>query len=123
VEEIEQLNILQATMLSMRRAIANLKQDYDLILVDGNSNPLPGQSNVKTVIGGDKLDINISAASIIAKAARDQLMADLHQQYTMYNWQRNSGYGTLEHREAIRQYGSTEHHRKLFLRNIVEHRE
>lgn len=118
VEEIEQLNILQATMLCMKRAVINLNKPYDIILVDGNQNPFPQQDNVQTIIKGDQSDINIAAASILAKAYRDLLMTDLHKEFPIYNWKQNSGYGTLEHRNAIKQYSITPHHRKLFLRKI-----
>ncbi|WP_168463849.1 ribonuclease HII [Wolbachia endosymbiont of Ctenocephalides felis wCfeT] len=113
VEEINSHNILQATKLSMKRALANLNLELDYVLVDG-SQPPEVKWQVKTVVNGDNLSISIAAASIIAKVTRDKLMEELHGQYPKYNWYKNKGYGTKEHISAIRLHGITDHHRKNF---------
>ncbi|WCR57824.1 ribonuclease HII [Wolbachia endosymbiont of Ctenocephalides felis wCfeJ] len=111
VEEINSYNILQATKLSMQRALMNLGLELDYVLVDGNQPPKV-KWQVKPIVNGDSLSVSIAAASIIAKVTRDQLMQELHNQHPEYNWHKNKGYGTKEHREAISLYGVTEHHRK-----------
>jgi ribonuclease HII len=113
VREIDRLNILQASLLAMRRAVQKLRVCPDLALVDGNRAPaLP--CPVQTVIGGDASIPAISAASIIAKVARDRLMARLHGRYPGYGWERNAGYPTVEHRTALIRLGLTGHHRTSF---------
>lgn len=113
VEEIDRLNILQASLLAMQRAVRNLRVTPDLVLVDGNQAPdLPFP--VETIVGGDGLVPAISAASIIAKVTRDRLMRRLDQRYPGYGWQRNAGYPTAEHREALKRLGPCHHHRKTF---------
>ncbi|QOD38071.1 ribonuclease HII [Candidatus Wolbachia massiliensis] len=113
VEEINSYNILQATKLSMKRALMDLGLELDYVLVDGNQPPKV-KWQVESVVNGDSLSISIAAASIVAKVTRDQLMQELHIQYPQYNWYKNKGYGTKEHIEAISLYGITEHHRKNF---------
>ncbi|QKX01497.1 ribonuclease HII [Wolbachia endosymbiont of Cruorifilaria tuberocauda] len=113
VQEINSHNILQATKLSMQRALINLGLELDYVLVDGNQTP-ETKWQVRSIIKGDSLSISISAASVIAKVTRDQLMQKLHHQYPEYNWYKNKGYATKEHIEAIGLYGITEHHRKSF---------
>lgn len=113
VEEIDRLNILQATVLSMNRAIENLSTKPNFILVDGNYG-IPGRPNVKAVVKGDALSLSISAASIFAKVTRDQIMTDLHRKFPVYGFNRNKGYGTLEHRKAMKTHGQSPHHRKTF---------
>ncbi|NSM56840.1 ribonuclease HII [Wolbachia endosymbiont of Atemnus politus] len=113
VEEINSYNILQATKLSMQRALINLGLELDYVLVDGNQPPKV-KWQVKSIVNGDSLSISIAAASIVAKVTRDQLMQELHNQHPEYNWYKNKGYGTKEHIEAINLYGITEHHRKNF---------
>lgn len=113
VEEINSYNILQATKLSMKRALLNLNLNLDYVLVDGNQ-PLKVKWQVKPIINGDNISISIAAASIIAKVTRDQLMQELHNEYPEYNWYKNKGYGTKEHINAIKANGITEHHRKNF---------
>ncbi len=114
VKEINSYNILQATKLSMQRALINLRLELDYVLVDGNQPPKI-KWQTKSIVNGDSLSISIAAASIIAKITRDQLMQELHHQYPEYNWYKNKGYGTKEHIETIKIYGITEHHRKSFM--------
>ncbi len=113
IEEIDRLNILHATMLAMQRAVANLSLKPELVLVDGNRAPDFG-IQAKPIIGGDGLEPCISAASIIAKVARDQLMADFAEVYPHYGFERNSGYPTKQHREALVEHGATPIHRRSF---------
>ncbi len=113
VEEIDTLNILQATFLAMKRAIENLDYEAHIYLIDGNINPNLGV-NSKAIVQGDGKYEQIAAASIIAKVTRDQIMSELHQNYPEYNWNRNAGYGTAEHLNSIIKHGPCEHHRKTF---------
>ncbi|WP_425384205.1 ribonuclease HII [Wolbachia endosymbiont (group B) of Eupithecia inturbata] len=113
VEEINSYNILQATKLSMKRALANLNLELDYVLVDGNQ-PLEVKWQTKSVVNGDSLSISIAAASIVAKVTRDRLMEELHNKHPQYNWYKNKGYGTKEHLSAIGLHGITKHHRKNF---------
>ena len=112
-EEIDSINILQATMAAMTRAVEGLPQLPDHILVDGNR--LPNWPHAaKAVIGGDAIHPCISAASILAKEYRDRLMVEAARQYPEYGWERNKGYGTAEHMAALKKYGPTPLHRKSF---------
>ena len=113
VEEILNLNILQAALLSMKRAIDKLIIKPELILIDGNFAP-KGLKNFKTIINGDEKIKSISAASIIAKVFRDQLMIKLSEEFNNYAWERNFGYGTKAHMDALKKFGITSHHRKGF---------
>jgi ribonuclease HII len=113
VEEINSYNILQATKLSMKRALINLNLELDYVLIDGNQPP-EVKWRVQSIINGDNLSTSIAAASIIAKVTRDRFMQELHYKYPEYNWHKNKGYGTKEHINAINLYGITEHHRKNF---------
>ena len=113
VEEILKINILQAALLSMKRAIDQLPIKTDLILIDGNFAP-QGLKNFKTIINGDEKVKSISAASIIAKVYRDELMIKLSKKFQNYAWERNFGYGTKAHMEGLRKFGITSHHRKGF---------
>ncbi|MFV0431632.1 MAG: ribonuclease HII [Alphaproteobacteria bacterium] len=114
VEEIDELNILNATFLAMRRAIASLSLKPNFILVDGNHPirelTLPQQN----VIKGDDISVSIAAASIIAKVYRDELMARLAHEYPFYGWESNAGYGTKVHQQGLALHGITKHHRKSF---------
>ena len=113
VEEIDALNILQATKLAMRRAFDALPVAPDVALIDGNQPPqLP--CRVQAVIGGDGRSLSIAAASIVAKVTRDRLMAELAQEFPMYGWERNAGYGTAQHQRALATHGVTKHHRRSF---------
>lgn len=111
-EEIDKINILQATIKACIKAAQNLPVKPDNILVDGNMK-FP-QSNFISIVKGDLKSLSIAAASIVAKVTRDRIMQKLHLEYPEYNWASNKGYGTKEHREAIIKYGATIHHRKTF---------
>jgi len=113
VEEILNLNILQAALLSMKRAINKLSVKPKLILIDGNFAP-KGIKNFKTIINGDEKIKCISAASIIAKTYRDLLMIKLSEKYKNYAWEKNFGYGTKAHMDGLKKFGITSHHRKSF---------
>ena len=113
VEEILKINILQAALLSMKRAIEKLSVKPELILIDGNFAP-KGLTNFKTIINGDEKVKSISAASIIAKVYRDELMIKLSEEFQNYAWERNFGYGTRAHIEGLKKFGITSHHRKGF---------
>ncbi|WP_241623684.1 ribonuclease HII [Rosenbergiella epipactidis] len=118
--EIDQLNILHATMLAMQRAVAELSLTPDFVLIDGNrcpALPIPAQAVVK----GDSLVAEISAASILAKVTRDQEMADLDQQYPEYGFAQHKGYPTAKHLEQLTRFGPIPEHRRSFapVRNIL----
>ena len=113
VEEILNLNILQAALLSMKRAIDQLSVKPELILIDGNFAP-KGIEKFKTIINGDEKIKSISAASIIAKVYRDKLMIKLSEKFQNYAWERNFGYGTKAHMKGLKKFGITSHHRKGF---------
>ena len=113
VEEILDLNILQASLLSMKRALDKLTVKPDLILIDGNFAPI-GLKNCKTIINGDEKIKVISAASIIAKVYRDKLMIKLAEEFSNYSWEKNFGYGTKAHLDGLKKFGITSHHRKGF---------
>ena len=113
-KEIEEINILQASLLSMKRAIIKLSKKPSLVLVDGNKLPNLKNYKLKYVIKGDQKIPSISAASIIAKVARDKFITKLSKKFTNYEWDKNSGYGTKEHIKAIKKFGVTKYHRKTF---------
>lgn len=113
VEEIEEINILQATMLAMRRAIQALKVTPDFVRIDGNQDPQCGLPS-ETVIKGDALFIEISAASILAKDARDHSMLELDKDYPEYGFAQHKGYGTKQHMAALENFGVTPIHRRGF---------
>ena len=113
VEEILKLNILQASLLSMKRALNQLTIKPEITLIDGNFAP-EGIKKYKTIINGDEKVKAISAASIIAKVYRDKLMIKLSEKYSNYSWERNFGYGTKAHLEGLKKFGVTAHHRKSF---------
>lgn len=115
VEEIDELNILEATLLAMRRAIAGLSVPADYALIDGNVSrdfPLP----CRAVIHGDAMSPSIAAASILAKVTRDRMCLDLDAEYPQYGIAKNKGYGSKAHMEALRTYGPAPIHRKKFIR-------
>ena len=113
IDEIDQINILQASLLAMQRAVSKLTIKPEKVLVDGNRSPDFGIPSV-AIIGGDGIEDCISAASIIAKVSRDKLMSDYSLDYPEYGWQNNSGYPTKQHLDALTQYGITPHHRRSF---------
>lgn len=113
VDEIDQLNILHATMLAMKRAIEGLRLPPIKVLVDGNRVPQV-RYDVDAIVGGDDLISEISAASILAKVYRDQLLKDLDVQYPQYGFLQHKGYGTKAHLDALRQYGPCIEHRRSF---------
>ena len=112
--EIEKLNILNASLLAMKRAIKKLKKKPKLILIDGNKVPKLQNYKIKNIIKGDQKVPEISAASIIAKVSRDRLITKMSKKYKNYSWNKNAGYGTSEHLKAIKKFGVTKHHRKTF---------
>ncbi len=113
VAEIDALNILQATLLAMTRAVAALPCPPDLVLVDGNRAP-NWQWPCETIVSGDAKCLSIAAASIMAKVTRDRIMRDLHQTHPAFGWDRNMGYGTKVHSDALTRLGPTVHHRMSF---------
>lgn len=121
VAEIDSLNILHATMLAMTRAVEGLTVPPEWVLVDGNRVPTPLNGRASAVVKGDALVPEISAASILAKVARDAEMAQLHQQYPQYNFAAHKGYPTAEHLAAIAKYGILAEHRRSFkpIRDLV----
>ena len=115
--EIDEINILQATFLAMRRALDQLTVRPEIALIDGNRETDFGLP-VKTVVKGDSLSANIAAASILAKVTRDNIMVELAQQYPEYGFEIHKGYGTKAHYEALRTYGPCPIHRKTFLKKF-----
>lgn len=114
VDEIDEINILNASFEAMHRAIRKLKTQPQHLLIDGNRfNRFDGIKHT-CIIGGDGKYMNIAAASILAKTYRDDYMDALHETFPQYGWLKNKGYGTKSHRDAIQQFGATEHHRKSF---------
>ena len=113
-QEIDEINILQATFNAMRRAVANLSTKPDIALIDGNQTPKPFECDAKTIIKGDAISLSISAASIVAKVYRDNLMKELALIYPQYGFEKNAGYGTKLHIDALQKYGVTKEHRKSY---------
>lgn len=113
-KEIDTINILNASILAMQRSIKKLTPTPEFIIVDGNKfkpiNTIPH----KTIVKGDSKYLSIAAASVLAKTYRDDYMTSIHNEFPMYNWKKNKGYPTKEHREAIRKYGVTKYHRLSF---------
>ena len=113
-EKIDEINILNASILAMHKSIEALKVIPEFIIVDGNKfkpfNKIPHD----TIIKGDGKFLSIAAASVLAKTYRDAYMNKIHEEFPMYNWKKNKGYPTKEHREAIKKYGITKYHRKSF---------
>jgi ribonuclease HII len=114
VDEIDSLNILNATYLAMRRAVENLPTAPAHVLVDGNRLPPDLPCTADAIVKGDGRCASIAAASIIAKVFRDRLMRELAESYPGYGWRRNAGYGTAEHKAGLEKHGITPHHRKSF---------
>ena len=119
--EIEKINILNASLLAMKRAVRKLKIKPTLVLIDGNRVPEMKNYKLKSIIKGDQKISEISAASIIAKVSRDRLVTNLSKNFKKYNWAKNAGYGTKDHMLAIKEYGITKFHRKTFkpIHNIL----
>ena len=115
--EIDSINILKASFKAMHVAIDNLKQNPQLLLIDGNRFTPYQKVAHQCIIKGDGKFASIAAASILAKTYRDEYMQQLHQQFPIYGWDKNKGYGTLVHRNAIQQFGLCVYHRKSF--NII----
>jgi ribonuclease HII len=113
VSEIFDLNILNASLLSMKRAVSSLSKKPELVLIDGPFAP-DGLKNYKTIIKGDEKIKCISAASIVAKTYRDLFMIKLSKKFNNYGWEKNFGYGTKVHMEGLEKFGITKHHRKGF---------
>ena len=113
-EEIDQINILQASLAAMERAVSGLSGTADFVLVDGNKLPKGLADRAEAIVKGDARSQSIAAASIVAKSWRDKHMVDLAQQYPGYGWEKNAGYPTKAHLEALRNLGVTPHHRRSF---------
>jgi len=114
VEEIDQINILEATKLSMKRVIDKFNNPNASVIIDGNFKLEYKNTNEKSIIGGDKISLSIATASIIAKIHRDRLMSILDNKYQHFGWKKNAGYGTKKHIDAIKEKGPTNFHRKTF---------
>ena len=113
-QEVDEMNVLQASITGMHRAIAGLKITPEFIIVDGNKFRAYKNIPHETIVKGDAKYLSIAAASVLAKTYRDEYMAKIHQEFPMYNWAKNKGYPTKEHRDGIRKFGATVHHRKTF---------
>ena len=114
IKEIEKNNILNASLLAMKRAIKKLKKKPTLILIDGNKVPIIKNYNLRSIIKGDQKIPSISAASIVAKVARDKMITKIAKKFKGYYWDQNYGYGTKQHLKAIKSLGITSQHRKTF---------
>lgn len=114
MDEIDSINILNASILGMHRSIAQLTPQPQFIAIDGNRFKPYQKTPYECVVKGDGKFLHIAAASILAKTYRDLYMEQLHEEYPMYHWKKNKGYPTREHRAAIRKYGATPYHRKSF---------
>lgn len=114
MDEIDQINILNASILGMHRSIKALSMRPQFIAIDGNRFKPFGKVPYECVVKGDGKYLHIAAASILAKTYRDAYMTNLHAKFPAYNWKKNKGYPTIEHRDAIRKYGPTPFHRRSF---------
>ena len=117
--KIDQINILKASLLAMKRSVEKLKVQPDLILVDGNKS-FSYDAEVIPIVKGDSKSLSIASASIIAKVVRDRIMIKLASEFPQYGWENNKGYPTKEHIEAVLKYGACKIHRKTFLTKIYE---
>lgn len=113
-EEIDKINILNASFLAMHRALDGLKREPQYLLIDGNRFRKYRDIPYDTIVKGDGKYMSIAAASILAKTYRDEYMLKLHAEYPMYDWKHNKGYPTVKHRQAIREYGTSPYHRLTF---------
>jgi len=114
MKEIDKINILNASILAMHKAIEKLNIDPELLIVDGNKFKNFKEIPHECIIKGDGKYLSIAAASILAKTSRDEFMTTIHEEYPFYNWKKNKGYPTKEHRAAIEKHGITKYHRKSF---------
>ena len=112
--EIDEINILRASIKAMHKAIEGLSREPEFLIIDGNKFYPYRNIKHKTIVKGDGLYFSIAAASVLAKTFRDEYMEKIHNEYPLYEWQKNKGYGTMFHREAIMKYGITPYHRKSF---------
>ena len=117
-EEIDEINILNASFLAMHRAIDQLKIRPELLLIDGNRFNKYHDIKHQCIVGGDAKYQSIAAASILAKTTRDHIMEELDTQYPAYNWKQNKGYPTIEHKNAVAEHGMSPYHRKTFNMSI-----
>lgn len=117
-EEIDEINILNASFLAMHRAIDQLKIRPELLLIDGNRFNKYHDLKHQCIVGGDAKYQSIAAASIMAKTTRDHIMEELDTQYPAYNWKQNKGYPTIEHKNAVAEHGMSPYHRKTFNMSI-----
>ena len=113
-QEIDEINILNASFLAMHRATKKIKGKFELLLIDGNRFNKYKNVNHKCIVKGDTKYMSIAAASVLAKTARDKIMKDLSQEFPKYDWENNKGYPTKKHRVAIKELGANIHHRKSF---------
>lgn len=118
-QEIDDINILNATFLAMRRAVDAMGVSPDLLLIDGNQKPKIGIGEEVTVIKGDAKSVSVAAASVLAKVSRDRCMLELAQKYPQYCFEKHKGYGTKLHYEKIAEFGVSPIHRKTFLKKIL----
>jgi len=113
-KEVDKINVLQASIIGMQRAIDKLSTTPEYIIVDGNKFKPYKDIPYETIVKGDAKFMSIAAASVLAKTYRDEYMEKIHNEFPMYNWKKNKGYPTKEHRNAIREFGATKFHRKTF---------
>jgi ribonuclease HII len=113
-QEIDEINILNASFLAMHRAIDKINGKYELLLIDGNRFNKYKNTEHKCIIKGDAKYLSIAAASVLAKTARDKIMKELSEEFPEYSWERNQGYPTKKHRKSIKEFGANIHHRKSF---------
>ncbi|MCH3880869.1 MULTISPECIES: ribonuclease HII [Tenacibaculum] len=113
-KEVDEINVLQASITGMHRSISALTVTPEFIIVDGNKFKSFKDIPHETIVKGDAKFMSIAAASVLAKTYRDDYMEKIHQEFPMYNWKKNKGYPTKEHRNAIREFGATKYHRKTF---------
>ena len=117
--EIDEINILQATLKAMKNAFLSLNVKPQLVLIDGNKS-FYSETPVKTIVKGDSKSFAIASASILAKVTRDRIMIEASKEFPHYYWEKNKGYGTKQHIEAIKTHGVTKKHRKSFLKNLLQ---
>ncbi|SNR14621.1 ribonuclease HII [Tenacibaculum jejuense] len=113
-EEVDELNVLQSSIVGMHRSLDKLKTQPEFIIIDGNKFKPYKEIPHETIVKGDAKFMSIAAASVLAKTYRDDFMEKIHKEFPEYNWKKNKGYPTKEHREAIRKFGATPYHRKSF---------